>query len=364
MSKIKCISFFIIMLFYQSSQSQDMFIDSGQQLGKSNSWGISLIDLDGDGDLDSYFDNTIWYNDGTGHFQASDKSIGEGDPQFGDFNGDGFIDALVMNQIFINDTNWRFTAQQNLGSGILGSVIADFDNDADMDVITLYMKTDSLWTNDGTGHFTNTGISFNGWAQSGYAVGDFDQDTDTDIFVTIPHNPPPPPFNPKPDYLFFNIGNNNYKKSTQNFPPITSRNVTTGDIDNDQDLDLIVGNQSSFIQLWLNDGTGQFTQSDQKMSNTSTNEFLIDLDNDKDLDAFIIRGGPMDEGKPNELWLNQNGVFVNSNLQLGKSNSLSAAFGDIDNDGDIDIIVGNIDLKNGGASNKVYINMSIDKNDK
>jgi hypothetical protein len=347
----------IVLLFHESSLSKDLFIDSGQKLGNSNSWGISLVDLDGDGDLDAYFDNAIWYNNGNGKFQSSGKTLGNGDPKFSDFNGDGFTDAIVMDQVFLNDKKWNFIAVQNLGKGIIGSVTYDIDRDKDIDIITLYSNSDSLWYNDGAGHFVNTGKSFNGWSQSGYAFGDFDGDNDYDVFITIPHNPPPPPFDPKPDYLLLNTGDFNYEKSAQSFPAIMSRMVAVGDIDNDHDLDLLIGNQLSFIQLWINNGKGTFEQSQQVLSNTSTNEFFIDVDNDKDLDAFIIRGGPMDNGKTNELWLNQGGLYINSGLKLGESNSLSAAFGDIDNDGDVDIIIGNIDLKNNGAPNKVYLNM-------
>jgi hypothetical protein len=356
----------LLMLFYfivslvNVCHSEISFIDSGQSLGNSNSWSISLVDLDGDHDLDAYFDNQIWLNDGNGFFQSSHQSIGGGEPSFGDLNKDGYIDAVAGNNIYLNDGQFNFIqATQSLTGTILSTKLVDLDKDNDLDIIAMNETSDWILYNDGHGNFISSGISLGGWAQAGYAVGDFDGDQDNDVFVAIPHNPPPPPFLSKPDIMMFGDSSGAYTQSTQSFPARMSRGVATGDIDNDNYLDLLIGDQNSHVRLWLNDGNGRFVQNRQRLSHTSTWEYLADFDNDGYLDAFITRGGPLDNGKPNEIWVNDEGQFSNSGLQLGQSNTVAAAFGDIDNDGDIDAITANVNLNTNEAPNKVYFNTTI-----
>ena len=82
-----------------------VFIDSGQNLGTSASWGIKLGDLDDDSDLDAFvtnFDqpNKVWLNDGTGNFSDSGQSLGNWGSRgidLGDLDGDGDLDAFVTN---------------------------------------------------------------------------------------------------------------------------------------------------------------------------------------------------------------------------------------------------------------------------
>ena len=88
------------------AQCERTFIDSGQNLGNSNSWGIGLSDLDNDGDLDAYIGNNqnqpdkVWINDGNGTFTDSGQNLDSlscTDVALGDLDGDVYPDIITAN---------------------------------------------------------------------------------------------------------------------------------------------------------------------------------------------------------------------------------------------------------------------------
>ena len=52
----------------------DLFVNSGQRIGETSGWSVSLADLDGDHDLDALVDGAIWLNDGTGIFTKTNQT--------------------------------------------------------------------------------------------------------------------------------------------------------------------------------------------------------------------------------------------------------------------------------------------------
>ena len=96
--------------------------------------------------------------------------------------------------------------------------------------------------------------------------------------------------------------------------------------------------------MWLNNGTGFFTDSGQALGTAdSRGVSLGDLDGDGDLDAFVSNG-VVGAGAftANTVWWNDGtGVFTDSGLRLGSTKSYSSSLGDLDGDGDLDVIVGN-----------------------
>jgi hypothetical protein len=124
-------------------------------------------------------------------------------------------------------------------------------------------------------------------------------------------------------------------------------------VDGDGDLDAFVANNDAANKVWLNDGSGIFTDSGQNLGSSESYGYdvmLGDVDGDGDLDAFVANAT---EGfVPNVVWLNNgSGVFSDSGQSLGNSASTSVSLGDVDGDGDLDAFVANF-----WDSNKVWLN--------
>lgn len=163
-----------------------------------------------------------------------------------------------------------------------------------------------------------------------------------------------------------------------------SMGVDAADFDGDGDEDLFMTHLVRETNtLYVNDGTGWFEDqtSETGLANASVpftgfGAGFIDFDNDGWLDIFSVNGGvtlfeseswaskddPWPLHRPNQLFRNEDGRFQDVSETAGKALAAShvsrgAAFGDIDNDGDIDVVVGNnsgpvqLLINNAGAEN-------------
>ncbi len=114
--------------------------------------------------------------------------------------------------------------------------------------------------------------------------------------------------------------------------------VALGDLDGNGSLDWVIGNDQG-NEVWLNDGSGFFTDSGQRLGELQSREVkLADLDGDSDLDIYVAN----QFGHPNKVWFNDgDGLFVDSGQILGYEDSVDMALGDLDGDGDIDAYIAN-----------------------
>jgi hypothetical protein len=204
-----------------------------------------------------------------------------------------------------------------------------------------------VWINgqDANGRLINHTLSLenlDGLPMRDIALGDLDGDGDLDIFAAV-GSPTIGSSNGLADLILLNDGSGNFTPSNQELGSTDSYSAALGDVDNDGDLDALVGTVNGSV-AWINQGgfqngtEGTFVLSNQNFSGSQTRElFLSDLDNDGDLDALI--GGP---SQAVIWWNNGQAIFTQSNQRFRYSERHGLAIGDFNGDGSPEIFAGGI----------------------
>ncbi len=215
----------------------------------------------------------------------------------------------VHSQVLINDGKGYFADPgQKLARQTHGMGIADWDNDGDSDIVFVcagYRENDviinlptKVYLNDGRGWFTESGVTL----PKNSILGDLDGDGDHDAFAKI---------DGKGYGTLLNDGAGNFSqhwtgKDNQAIAKVRGMDITLGDLDGDGDLDAFVTNgdreKSYPASVWLNDGTGRFTDSGLRFQTDGETRgcSLGDLDGDGDLDIFVANF----YNGCNEVWFN------------------------------------------------------------
>jgi hypothetical protein len=351
------------------------FVDSEQRLGEERSRNVSLGDLDGDGDLDALVGNEgqaqVWLNDGGGTFSGSSQSleIPSGwnmDVVLGDLDGDGDLDGLVVvfegpGRVLLNDggaqggTPGAFTdsGQHLRTERSFRAALGDLDGDGDLDAYVAREHANSVLMNDGQGLFTDSGQALGEAITADVGLGDLDGDGDLDALAGGWD---------EPAKVWLNDGTGTFSKHDHD---LTSASVhvhglALGDVDGDGDMDVSFAVASGHPnQVWLNDGTGAFADSGQKLHSALAHGIAMgDLDGDGDLDAVLANGAS--SGAPNAVWLNDGRGSFSGDLSLGREYSADVALGDLDGDGDLDVLAANTYHPNQiGKPNTVWLNGTV-----
>ena len=279
-------------------------------------------DFDGDGDLDSY------------------RAGWEAAPE-GPYYPDAIFTQTNTSGIHFERTWWQeIEADRKAGRAV---TIADFDEDGDVDIyVSNYRISDNfLWINDGDGNFTEEAAAYGiqaddipcdatytGGHTLGSAWGDLDNDGHLDLVVGNLSHGEPCEETPRFYRNMGAAGNWHFQdmSTTVNMPFVQSHaSPTLGDFDNDGDLDVFItaasgeypGEQST---LMCNDGNWNFTDCSDtyglRLATLETNFGAAwgDYDNDGDLDLFTYRNLYRNPGSGNhwlQVRMRGNGVHVN-----------------------------------------------------
>lgn len=297
---------------------------------------------------------------------------------FADVNGDGWEDVFMtngpqggaQNLLYLNGgPGGQFSAatsgdMASHAEPFDGATFADADNDGNLDAfaVTWYGKKNYLYFGNGDGTFAYDAAaapSIGGTYSETASWGDMDNDGDLDLYVTNSGGD-------KKNLLFRNNGGRVFAKvadGPQSNDANASRSVNWTDFDGDGDLDLFVSNEENQPDdLYENDGMGNFAKiagsGAPSQSNRSTmSSSWGDVDNDGDLDLFVANAAYFSE-QNNQLFLNEDGAFTeaaSSDLATDGGCSYGSNFGDYDNDGDLDLVVSN-GYCNGAIVNFLYQN--------
>ena len=205
-----------------------------------------------------------------------------------DFNGDGWIDIYVANdgqpnQLWINQRNGTFMntallsgaalTEEGKAEASMGVDAGDFDNDGDEDLFVTEQTGEggNLYVNDGAGMFddrssrSGLGVATLGYTGFGTAWLDFDNDGWLDILTingavqtiqSLAQAHDPFPLHQRKQ-LFRNLGNGRFGEVTGRAGPVfqlseVGRGAAFGDIDNDGDVNVVVGNNNGPTRLLIN----------------------------------------------------------------------------------------------------------------
>ncbi len=269
-----------------------------------------------------------------------------GDTDWGDYDNDGDLDLLavgggiIVSGVFRNN-NGNFS---DINAGLIqvanGSVAwGDYDNDGDLDILLTGIDYDQVevcniyQNNDGLFHDINAGLLGVNYGSS--AWGDYDNDGDLDIVITGKN---------------FSIGSVSriYRNDDGVFTDIDAGLIDVeeccvewGDYDNDGDLDILFTGSSSEggeAIIYRNDG-GIFTDIHAGLLGvTKSGAAWGDYDNDGDLDIFILGYNELNIAM-SKIYRNDGGIFTDIHANLVDLAYGDAAWGDYDNDGDLDLLL-------------------------
>ena len=346
------------------------FTDVTEQAGVANDrwgFGVAVGDYDNDGWPDiyvaNYGKNRLYHNNHDGTFTDVAEKAGvalgvwSAGPSWGDYDHDGRLDLFVPGY-------GKFDVEHPKSCDFLGTKVA-------CGPLSLIGEPDHLFHNNGDGTFTDVSVKagvsdpkgYNGWAST---FVDVDDDGWVDLLVAN---------DSRPNYLYRNRHNGTFEDAsylsglavTEDGRTMASMGIAVGDYNRDGRVDFYITNFSDdYSVLFRNDGDGIFSDVTVRSGLAEpTIPFLkwgagfLDFDNDGLLDLFVANGHVfpvIDKQNWGTTWAERPQLFRNldgvhfqevppatgSGLAVVIS-ARGAAFGDLFNDGHIDVVINNLD---------------------
>ena len=345
------------------------FIDTTHRAGVGDTGygiGCCVADYNNDGNSDlfvtNYGQNVLYRNDGDGTFTDMTTDAGiVGEPRFSagcafaDYDNDGWLDLVVVNYVSVDLKTAPDCSQAGIPAYCRPEDFAP--------------EPDILYRNNGDGTFTDV-TQDAGIISLGRGLGtiwtDVDNDSRLDLYIANDR---------EPNFLYRNNGDGTFTElgelhgiaRNEHGDVESSMGIDTADPDNDGDFDVILTHyQAETNTFYQNDGEGIFWDitaqsrlSEPTLLPLAWGTGFADFDNDGWLDLFFANGHLHDNiaeleeigvyKQQNQLFRNRgDGIYIDiSDLSgegmLIEKSSRGAVFGDYDNDGDLDILVTNID---------------------
>ena len=316
-------------------------------------YGMAAVaaDYDNDGDTDLFVTNygrdTLFRNDGDGTFSDVTDAAGVGDTRwtvgatFFDYDRDGRLDLFVGGYLLF-DPDYRYY----------------YAADAFPGPLSYPGQRDTLYRNLGDGTFEDVtkaaGLGSPDGRAMGIAACDIDNDGDEDLYVAN---------DGMENYLYRNRGDGSFENVAldtgtafgQNGEATSAMGPEFGDFDADGLIDIFVPDMG-YGCLYRNTGKGWFEEKSARLGvaavlgqYTSWSGNFLDIDNDGWLDIFVVNGDAHHlEPEEDTLLLNRGGTaFEDVSARTGSALRLKfvgrgSASGDFDNDGDLDLLVLNV----------------------
>jgi len=331
--------------------------------------GCSAADFDRDGDLDlyvlNYGPNVFYRNNGDGTFTDISRASGLANPHWSlsapwfDHDGDGDLDVYVANYLEYDKGEFR---SYYAAAGYPGP-------------LSYPGRPDALYRNNGDGTFTDitreAGLHKPGGRAMSATVVDLNNDGFQDLFVTN---------DAMENYFFRNTGEGKYKEEGletglafgEGGQGVSSMGPAVGDVDRDGRLDIYIPDMGYGCLLMnrgevFEDHTAQSKLAVVCGQYTGWGGLLLDYDCDGHLDVFVANGNAHHEYPEEDVLMRNDGKgkFVDVAKRSGayfkkKYVGRGATYGDYDNDGDLDLLVVNLNdsprlLRNDGGNRNHWL---------
>jgi hypothetical protein len=373
------------------------FVDVTSNAGlQAKGWGmgVCVADYDNDGHSDFYITaygpNVLLHNNGNGTFSNVTSTARVGDTRwgtgcaFGDYDRDGDVDLYVANYLAFSEKTIQARGKNNLCRYMGVDVFCG--------PIGLTGEADVLYRNNGNGTFTDVtvaaGIKDPNYYGFGVLFNDFDNDGWPDIYVAN-DSQANLFFRNKRNGTFEEIGLMSGSALGESGRAQSGMGVTSGDYDGNGYIDIFVTNFAADTNtLYRNLGNMLFVDStvaaglgEISLPYLGWGTSMADLNNDGLLDIFVANGhvypqvDRLNVGQRylqrKELYRNLgNGKFqeiareASADFLVGKS-ARGSAVGDSDNDGDLDILVVNLNdrpslYRNDGGNRNHWIGFRLE----